>query len=927
MTPYLTLLPILTAILLLICSYEALTASIDGIMYAFFADDLEKREALLLLRQDIVLHFEDSNSIYLAYTYFFQEQLRTTTCLDRASNAILLSLFEAGWLFYISAKTAILAESKFDHLESIYLLLSLMLTLDGWAKSLILSEPSNLPDTPNGDPLSRLAGVTEICNTKLLNWRTFHRGSFQPWAATHFPASLQPFLPLRLTAASAKQGQPELPPLPSTSLKSVNDLEPIVFEILSRAATSVSTAKLSLLEFDDVVLPHELPMFGLYPPTAADEPLPPSITSCRNGMFQIQSILHNVRWVHAYSTSRAKNPIRATAEPIPTEGPPASPDPAAAQFITLESLVETSRLDHIRSRVNVWSREILNSTPLPESGLLLINDFYYRTLLDVLLDDLERSSEMNGDAQVAGKPLIEKDNFLTTLYAAIFEVAIFCFGQNDAAPYAFPFILKVTNVQAMDICKVLSSLGRMFSPPPQTPDMPPITSTSLAQSAPKPISSFINVHEEKILCEYLWRPGSSIFAAYNEIMRSYFQYVLSYAGPPHQPRMAIQNALTSPGMADKFNSAYRETDVGSTTNWDSHNIMLKTLRIGCTRIRSMCRYIPVLAQNPVAVQQAEHAFAFLVTQKTVILRGRHIDTIALCTIYAIGLLTVGPSSQNALGLMQALLTLYGSFPECNDAAVNLIRISSDDSNDVNVLTGNQSPGSSTSNRKSPSSSQGSNSSPNGVIKHLTRFVPMMEFYHEIYLPILTPMLVKFQQPTHHGSNHSPSSRSAAAVNGSGPREHNPMASPMTRHPNTLRYSGSVDRFAEIRKRIDFSPYVDPPSVLGNDAPSDAKNGNGASKSNGSRNGASNSAAMLPPAPKTPSKRSTGKNKPVPRQVLLPRVNTPPRTRPAVPKEDEELDEAFSIEPRPAQQSGAPRKRRSPPPINKPGGNDKRPRYH
>lgn len=921
------MLPILTVLLLSTCSYEALTASIDGIVYAFFSDDLEKREALLLLRQDLVLHFEDSNSIYLAYTYFFQEQLRTVSCLDRASSAVLLSLFEAGWLFYISAKTALLAESNFDHLENIYLLLSLMLTLDGWAKSLELSEPSNRPASPNGDPLGRLAGVTEICNTKLLNWRTFHRSSFQPWAATNLPASLQPFLPLRLMAASAKQGQPELPPLPTTLLKTINDLEPIVFEILSRAATSVATAKLSLLEYDDVVLPHELPLFGLYPPTEADAPLPNSITSCRNGMFQIQSILHNVRWVHAYSTSRPKHAVRPAAETEATStGAPASPDPAvaAAQHYTLETLVEPSRLDQIRSRVNGWSHEILNSTPLPEPGLLLINDFYYRTLLDVLLDDLERSAELAGESQSSGKPLIEKDNFLTTLYAAIFEIAVFCFGQNDAAPYAFPFILRVTNVQAMDLCKVLSSLGRIFSAPPQNPDLPPPTSTSLAQSAPKPISSFISMQEEKIMCEYLWRPGSSIFTAYNDLMRSYFQYVLSYAGPPHQPRMAIQNALTSPGMVDKFNSAYRDSETGSTANWDSHNIIFKTLRLGCTRIRSMCRYIPVLAQNPVAIQQAEHAFAFLVTQKTAILRGRHIDTIALCTIYAIGLLAVGPSPQNAVGLMQALLNLYGSFPEFNDAVVHLIMITPEDEANVKSLPGNRSPGSPSSTRKSPSSSQGTSSPPNRATEPIARFVPIMEFYHEIYLPILTPMLVKFQQPTHNGNNHSPSSRSAAAVNGGGPRDNNPLASPMTRHPNTLHHSGSVERFAEIRKRLDFSPFVDPPSVIGNGASSDAKQHNGAG---GLQNAGSPATNMVPPVPKTPSKRSAGKPKKNVRQELLPLVNTPPRTRPAIPKEEEELDEAFSIEPRAAQAAGAPRKRRSPPQINKPGASDKRPKYN
>lgn len=913
LAPDFILLVVLTHALSLLHSIDGLTHSIDGIMYTFFLEDLKTREALLLLRQDLTLHFEDSNSIYFAYTYFFHEQLRSATCLELADRSLVNAIFEAGWFIYITAKTTLLAANKFDVLEGIYLLLSLMLTMDGWARSFELpqNQSKRSPASPLADAQTRLAGVTEICNTKLINWREFHLNVFQPWAAEHLPSHLRPFARRLSTVSANLLEQPDVPALPVTQLKDKQTLYEQIGEIRFHAASLIeSKAHTTLLEFDDATLTQSTPLDLLYPENGTSG----AASSCMDGMFQIQSILHNVRWVHAYSASNPKRaPVArsvSSSQSSPRSASPAASSPAP-QIIYMDDVISVDRLKEIFVMVEDWSLQIKTLTPLPENALRLLNDLFFRTLLDILLEDSERAGDMAIDTQPALSPLADKDYFLATLYAAVFEVAIFCFGQSDAGHYTFPFILGVTKVQPMDLCKVLTALARLLTPAAPSANAMPVP-ISAAQSAPKPISMFIGHLEEKILCDHLWRADSSIYSVYSDHMKSYFQYVLSYAGPPHQPRMTIQSALTSPGMVEKFNSVYRDSSTGSATNWDSHNLIFKILRIGCIRIRNICGQIPFMAANQVVIQQAEHAFAFLVTQRASIFRGRHLDTIALCTIYAIWLLTTGNSPLMGNQLMQAILSRYSSFPACNDAAVHLIPISPEDEDETLQelpLGSSRSPGSPSSRGSNATVAFSAVPNTNGAIRPLTalRFVPILDFYQEIYLPVLSPVLVRFQQPSHRsGLNHSPSSRSAG-----GGRDI-PLASPMTRHPRQFNQPGAMDRFVSIRKRIDFSPFVDPANASAPATPLPLV--------------FPSAPAVTPPrAPRAPSTRqSASKPKPA-RAALLPMVNTPPRTRPPPIKDEEE--EAIERGPIVPQAARPPRKRKSYPPKQPTTVNGyKRPKY-
>lgn len=833
------------------------------------------REALLLVRQEITARFEDSNSAYLAYTYFFQEQLRTATCLGSIPRSAQCNLFEACWNLYIAAKIDLLAENKFDSLESIYLLLSLMLTMDNWARALILPEPTISTPPPLTDSQQKLAAISEISNAKLLHWRHFHRHSFQPWAEKNITGPLHLFAPLRLVAASSTALDPNCDPspAPTINLRNMDEIIAQIDELAANASKLVSAVNTALLEFDDALLPKDTPLEMMYP--SPTEGLDSSTLQgdmsgqCQDGMFHIHGILHNVRWLHTFSASRPKRPS-ATIAPIPitpnensrdsentkpigdatNSSTPTklassvsmviSPNPSGSTAsiplsthpillpIEIENLIPPKRLLQVRESVSLWEEELRTRTHLTSSSIQLINEFYFRTLTEVLLNDCELSGEVivpgaTGE-NIVKSPLVDLNNFFSTLYAATFEIAMFCFGQSESSVSAYPFIQTVVNTQAMNLCKVLGSLCQLFTAPNPNQNNTMPRPASVAQSAPRPISAYIELIQDRIVSDYIWRPGSALFSAYNDTIKSYFSYVLSYAGPPHQPRMALHTALTSPGMAERFNQMYRETSANMTHNWDSHNIMFKVLRVGCTLLRKICQSSDMLERLLQTIQHSELTFTFIVTQRLPILVARHIDTMVLCTLFTMADILIGTSSPSQTeNSFKAIISAYSSLPTCNDAAVNLIPIEED------IIVESEGDSTAAPTAREP------------VRRRCTSFINITDFYRRVFLPEVAPILSKFRQHAQRLSKHSPSV-TKNGPEGDGKNSSFSASSPTTRNPREPLISAeSIDKLAGICKKLNFDAYADAPST-----PEENKRGRANSATN--------------------------------RSTLLPIVKTPPRSR-------------------------------------------------
>lgn len=694
-------------------------------MYTFFSNLPEKRDRIQLLRQDLVLRVFESETIYRSYTYFMQEQLFASIGSETLSTQHKLSLFKAGWHMYLIAKSELLSNTGAGGLECTFLLISIMLMLDEWAKKAFTNEiilalcSGAQPSIRRAeDDQSMLATVQEIFNSSLNNLITFQESVFQPFALV----SLIPLLPL--------------PPLSNTPEARSN---PCLLSYFSDQITRLSKRTkpllldfpLDRLEFDELKYLQDEPLSQLYPeisPDARVETGEQAITQptlCFNSMYQIHSQLMNLRWIDRYVSSKAFR--KEGSDGIQTAS--ATGSPATPTQLTLNHLVAEARMGTIRAKVDGWAHQILHDTKMPSSSLALSNQFFYRLLLDILIEDADQHGK---DTQ--SSTLIDSDNFVATLFAVSFEIAMFCLERADVGCNTFPYILGVVNVQTMDCCKLLASAMKLFTPFTKMPEG--IVFCRIKPAPPKPVLLYLSHLEERAISEHIWKPGSGVLSTYNDATQSFFAYVLSTAGPPSMPRMAVQTALMAPKILDKFclmwfdsgsrngapaaptaNGAPQPNGTGmANINWEAHGIFCKLLRIGCTRIRALCSAIPLMTNQPTLVTQAELAFSQIVTQRTGFLVGKHVDTLAICSICSIICLLV-PNPPGTI--LRTLIQIYTRMPNCNDFAVTLVPA------------------------RYPNTA---------TLKYLNIY----DFYATVFMPELSPLFSKFKKAEPTVSNYSPS---------------------------------------------------------------------------------------------------------------------------------------------------------------------------
>lgn len=668
----------------------------------------------------------ESETVYRSYTYFMQEQLFASIGSETLSTQHKLSLFKAGWHMYLIAKSELLSNTGAGGLECTFLLISIMLMLDDWAKKVFSNEivlalcHGVKPAIRRAeDDQSMLATVQEIFNSSLNNLITFQESVFQPFALV----SLVPLLPLPPTVPNTPNAKSN-PSFLSNFCDQLSTLS-------KRTKSLLLDFPLDRLEFDELKYLQEEPLSQLYPEISPDarvetgEQANTQPTLCFNSMYQIHSQLMNLRWLDRYASSKAFRKDNSEAnQTTSSTGSPATPSQ-----VTLDDLVSEARMSTIRAKVDGWARQILQDTKMPNSSLALSNQFFYRLLLDILIEDADQHGK---DTQPS--TLIDSDNFVATLFAVSFEIAMFCLERADVGCNTFPYILGVVRVQTMDCCKLLASAMKLFTPFTKMPEG--IVFCRIKPAPPKPVLLYLSHLEERAISEHVWKPGSSVLSTYNDATQSFFAYVLSTAGPPSMPRMAVQTALMAPKILDKFclmwfDSGSRNTAPAASTtsgapqangtgmaniHWEAHGIFCKLLRIGCTRIRALCSAIPLMTTQPTLIAQAELAFSQIVTQRTSFLVGKHVDTLAICSICSIICLLV-PNPPGAI--LRTLIQIYTRMPNCNDFAVTLVPA------------------------RYPNTT---------TLKYLNIY----DFYATVFTPELAPLFSKFKKAEPTVSNYSPS---------------------------------------------------------------------------------------------------------------------------------------------------------------------------
>jgi hypothetical protein len=774
---------------------DILQKAIEEIMYTFFPNQPEARDLLQRIRQDLMVRMYETDIVYRAFAFFMEEQLFPLIGIGVIQEPEKLALFKAGWHMYLMAKSELLGDTCYASIECTYVLLSVMRMLDAWAKTcfpreiaLVLCGNQQLTQVyPDESNMNMLASITGIWNSPLHNLKRFHAEIFDAFSKKY----LLPHLPQPL----ALPNDPSLPIAPTL----LSEFRSQLISLPKRTKKCLIDFPLDRLEFDELKFLKDMPLRQFYPISPEeiqrtaflDETgqLVPSSTLCFNSIFQIHSQLTNLSWLHMYSSSQAIRPKSGSSVPI-----------------RLENLVSTTRLEVISRNLENWSASILQKTQLSKLSMELTNAFYCRLLLDILIKDAEQNRRDSNNG-VAKTSLVESDNFLATLYSVCFEIAMFCFDRADLGCNTFPFILDVVGIQTMDCCKLLASAAKLFTPFQPDPEKEPVC--RIMPMPPKPVVSFIGLLEERIIAEHMWKPGSAIIKAYNEATQSFFAYVLSTAGPPNQPRMPVQVALSAPDIVVKFYHMWNDTRPRATTStqaipsqsqaqsqshhsdedsssahsliiesqnlsipldsgshrpgstsrdrflsssqrtssssstssssqglasqrtlaseapspiqppgihWEAHGIFCKLLRIGCTRIRSICKLIPTLSHAHTLMLQAELAFSQIVTQRLPFLIDRHVDTIAVCSLAAM-IALMSDATPNVI--LPSLLQVYNQLPNFNEFAVHLIPVQQ--SNDG-----------------------------------LVRYLHIWDFYRHVFIAQLGPLFSKFKKATPVVHNYSPS---------------------------------------------------------------------------------------------------------------------------------------------------------------------------
>ncbi|XP_035232157.1 retinoblastoma-associated protein-like [Stegodyphus dumicola] len=235
---------------------------------------------------------------------------------------------------------------------------------------------------------------------------------------------------------------------------------------------------------------------------------------------------------------------------------------------------------------------------------------YYYIMLDALL---KKESESLEPSEFSS--FLQNDVFHKTLLACCLEVTLMSCGSVGSVNFTpvhggdsqvqgivFPWILQVFNLEAFHFFKIIESFIR--GAPTITPE----------------IVKHLKETEDKILESLAWQTGSSVFGG--------------LSGTGCSPSCRAKYA--SPGQTSSFWSPNKDPSQNfSTTPHTCHavNIFLnKVSRLAYQRFENLCEMLQILKETKANIWTCiEH----VIYKKSHLLRGRHIDQIIMCCIFAI----------------------------------------------------------------------------------------------------------------------------------------------------------------------------------------------------------------------------------------------------------------------------------------------------
>ncbi|XP_014665295.1 PREDICTED: retinoblastoma-associated protein-like [Priapulus caudatus] len=238
------------------------------------------------------------------------------------------------------------------------------------------------------------------------------------------------------------------------------------------------------------------------------------------------------------------------------------------------------------------------------------SSLYYRVMESMLRTEQERlaTSDLT--------PLLCSDSFHRSLLACSVEVVLTVYGATSgallgehdlASEFSFPWVLDVFDLKPFHFVKVLESFIK--AEPKLTSDV---------------VKHLQNV-ENSILEQLAWQENSPVFDLLTH-------WAATSTSPLHQgdyPTQLFRSPIRPPG------GTHLSPVSPSRRAGHSYSLALflnKVCRLAHSRLQAMCKYLDIPTD---VVQKIWTCLEHVVTQKSDLLRDRHLDQMMMCSVYAI----------------------------------------------------------------------------------------------------------------------------------------------------------------------------------------------------------------------------------------------------------------------------------------------------
>eukprot|EP01121_Diplochlamys_sp_Union-15-3_P011509 TRINITY_DN3350_c0_g1_i2.p1 TRINITY_DN3350_c0_g1~~TRINITY_DN3350_c0_g1_i2.p1 ORF type:complete len:373 (-),score=35.43 TRINITY_DN3350_c0_g1_i2:298-1416(-) len=254
-------------------------------------------------------------------------------------------------------------------------------------------------------------------------------------------------------------------------------------------------------------------------------------------------------------------------------------------------------IDEIRNRTNKVSFLLADwDADLISTAIKL----YYNLLETILVAEVKRLGHTNFNT------LLHHDKFHLGLLACAIIIVVICYQMD----MSFSVVLRKLDLAPFDFCKTLCN------------------AFLLRPSPPRLVTAHLCKIEESILESLSWEVDSPLFSHIDESQQTILADRLKESGTPKKLSQSPCSIFCTPQKVINVDETVNKRMI----NLSVELFLRKVSLLASHRIRTLCQDLKL---NEITAKQVEYAFIYIITQKSDLIKNRHIDQIIMCIIYAI----------------------------------------------------------------------------------------------------------------------------------------------------------------------------------------------------------------------------------------------------------------------------------------------------